>query len=50
MSFAKSVPKGLKLLECEQGVVGKNLPIRYIPEMDPVQEALEKNKKTNYFN
>ena len=49
MSFAKSVPTGLKLLECERGVGGKNSPIRYIPEKDPVQEALEKNKKTNYF-
>jgi len=49
MSFAKSVPKGLQLLECERGVGGKNSPIRYIPEKDPVQEALEKTKKTNYF-
>ena len=49
MSFAKSVPEGLKLTECERGVGGKNSPIRYIPEKDPVQEALEKNKKTNYF-
>jgi hypothetical protein len=49
MSFTKSVPEGLKLLECERGIGGKNSPIRYIPEKDPVQEALEKNKKTNYF-
>jgi hypothetical protein len=49
MSFTKSVPKGLKLLECEWGVGGKNSPIRYIPEKNPVQEALEKTKKTNYF-
>ena len=49
MSFTKSVPKGLKLSECKQGVGGKNSPIRYIPEKDLVQEALEKNKKTNYF-
>ena len=49
MSFAKSVPEGLQLSECKRGVGGKNLPIRYIPEKDPVQEALEKNKKTNYF-
>jgi hypothetical protein len=49
MSFTKSVPKGLKLLECKQGVGGKNSPIRYIPEKDPVQEALKKTKKTNYF-
>ena len=49
MSFAKSVPKGLKLLECERGIGGKNSPIRYIPEKYPVQKALKKNKKTNYF-
>ena len=49
MSFAKSVPEGLKLSECERGVGGKNSPIRYIPEKDPVQEALEKSKKVNYF-
>ena len=49
MSFVKSVPKGLKLSECEQGIGGKNSPIRYIPEKYPVQEALEKTKKTNYF-
>ena len=45
MSSAKSVPKGLKLSECEQGIGGKNSPIRYIPKKDPVQEALKKNKK-----
>jgi len=49
MFFVKSVPEGLKLSECERGVGGKNSPIRYIPKKDPVQEALEKNKKTNYF-
>jgi hypothetical protein len=43
------VPEGLTLSECEQDVGGMNLPIRYIPEKDPVQEALEKNKKTIYF-
>ena len=43
------MPEGLKLLECERGVGGKNSPIRYIPETDPVQEALEKSKKTIYF-
>jgi len=49
MSFAKSVPEELKLSECKWGVRGKNSPISYILEKDPVQEALEKNKKTNYF-
>ena len=49
MSFAKSVPEGLKLSECERGIGGKNSPIRYIPKKDPIQVALEKTKKTNYF-
>jgi hypothetical protein len=49
MSSAKSVPEGLKLTECERGIGGKNSPIRYIPKKDPVQEALEKSKKVNYF-
>jgi hypothetical protein len=49
MSFTKSVPKGLKLSDCERGVGGKNSPILSIPEKDPVQEALKKSKKTNYF-
>ena len=49
MSFAKSVPEGLKLSECKWGIGGKNLPICYIQEKDPVQEALKKSKKTNYF-
>ena len=49
MSFAKSVPEGLKWIECERGIGGKNSPVRYIPEQDPVQDALEKNKKTTYF-
>jgi hypothetical protein len=43
------VPEGLKLLECKQGVGGKNLLIHYIPEKDPAQESLEKSKKTRYF-
>ncbi len=37
------------MTECERGVGGKNSPIRYIPESDPVQEALEKKKKVTYF-
>ena len=27
----------------------ENSPICYIPEQDPVQDALEKSKKTTYF-
>eukprot|EP00804_Cyclotella_cryptica_P002680 CCRYP_009594-RA/>CCRYP_009594-RA protein AED:0.31 eAED:0.31 QI:0/-1/0/1/-1/1/1/0/84 len=49
MSSVKAIPKGLKWVECEGGVGGKNSPIRYIPEQDPVQDALAKDKKTTYF-
>jgi hypothetical protein len=49
MTFAKSMPTGLKFSECKQVTGGKNSPIFYIPDKDLVQEALEKNKKTNYF-
>ena len=49
MSSAKSNPKGLKVVECECGVGGKNAPIHYIPEQDPVQDALERTKMTMYF-
>ncbi len=28
-------------MECEHGIGGKNSHIRYIPEQDPIQEALE---------
>jgi hypothetical protein len=48
MSSAKAFPEGLKWIECERGVGGKNSPIRYIPEQDPVQDALEKAKRTTY--
>ena len=48
MSSAKAFPEELKWIECKQGVGGKNSPIRYIPEQDPVQDALEKSKKTTY--
>ena len=37
------------MVECKHGVGGKNSPIRYIPEQDPVQDTLEKNMKTMYF-
>ena len=49
MSGTKAFPEGLKWIECEHGVGGKNSPIRYIPEQDPVQDALAKDKKTTYF-
>jgi len=48
MSSAKTFSEGLKWIECEQGVRGKNSLIRYIPEQDPVLDALEKGKKTTY--
>ena len=37
------------MVKCICGIGGKNSPIRYIPEQDPVQGTLEKNKKTTYF-
>eukprot|EP00804_Cyclotella_cryptica_P005440 CCRYP_002984-RA/>CCRYP_002984-RA protein AED:0.40 eAED:1.00 QI:0/-1/0/1/-1/1/1/0/366 len=49
MTSVKAFPKGLKWIECERGVGGKNSPVRYIPKQYPVQDALEKNKKTTYF-
>jgi len=49
MSFTKSIPKGLKLSECECGIGGKNSPIRYIPKSGAIQDALEKKKKVTYF-
>ena len=49
MSSVKSNPKGLKVVECKHGVGSKNARIRYIPEQDPVQDALDKTKKTTYF-
>ena len=44
MSSAKAFPEGLKWIECEHGIGGKNSPVRYIPKQDPVQDALEKTK------
>ena len=49
MSSIKSNPKGLKVVECECSVGSKNAPIRYVPEQDPLQDALEKTKETTYF-
>ena len=39
MSSAKSILEGLKMVECKRGMGGKNSPIHYIPEQDPVQDA-----------
>eukprot|EP00804_Cyclotella_cryptica_P014598 CCRYP_012646-RA/>CCRYP_012646-RA protein AED:0.41 eAED:0.41 QI:87/1/0.5/1/0/0/2/0/78 len=49
MYSVKAFPEGLKWIECERGIGGKNPPVRYIPEQDPVQDALEKTKKTTHF-
>ena len=49
MSLSKAVPEGLKSVECEHGVGGKNSPIRYIPEQDPIQEALETKHQPTSF-
>jgi len=49
MSLSKAVPEGLKSMECERGVGGKNSPIRYIPEQDPIQEALETKHQPTSF-
>ena len=49
MSSKKLIPKGLKTVECGCGMGQKNSPKCYIPEQDPVQDALEKSKKTTYF-
>lgn len=48
MFFMKSVPKGLKYLECECGIEGINSPIHSIPEQD-LQDTLKKKNKTTYF-
>ena len=41
MSSEKTAPTGLKHQECERGRGGEKAPIRYVPERDPVQEALD---------
>ena len=47
--LSKAVPEGLKSVECERGVGGKNSTIRYIPEQDPIQEALETKHQPTSF-
>ncbi len=41
MLLSKAVPEGLKSVECELGIEGKNSLICYIPEQDPIQEGLK---------
>ncbi len=47
--LSKTVPEGLKSVECECGIGGKNSPICYIPEQDPIQEALETKHQLTSF-
>jgi hypothetical protein len=49
MSSVKAFPEGLNWIECECGIGGKNSPVCYIPEQDPMQDARKKTKKTTYF-
>ena len=49
MLLSKAVPEGLKSVECERGIGGKNSPIRYIPEQDPINEALETKHQPTTF-
>ena len=46
MSSEKIAPTGLKHQECERGRGGEKAPIRYVPERDPVQEALEQKPES----
>ena len=41
MSSEKLAPMGLKHQECQHRRGGEKAPIWYMPEWDPVQEALE---------
>lgn len=45
----EAVSEWLKWLECEHGIGGKDSPVCHIPELNHVQDALEKNKKMWYF-
>jgi hypothetical protein len=50
MFLSKAIPEGLKSVECERGIGGKNSPICYIPEQDPIQEALKtKHQPTSFM-
>eukprot|EP00804_Cyclotella_cryptica_P003365 CCRYP_012861-RA/>CCRYP_012861-RA protein AED:0.23 eAED:0.75 QI:0/0/0/1/1/1/2/0/279 len=46
MSAEKIAPIGLKNQECERGRGGEKAPIRYVPDRDPVQEALDLKPET----
>ena len=49
MLLSKAVPEELKSVECYCGIRGKNSPIRYIPEQDPIQDALEMKHQPTSF-
>jgi hypothetical protein len=40
MMALKVVPEGLKSVERESGIGGKNSPVHYIPKQDSIQDAL----------
>eukprot|EP00804_Cyclotella_cryptica_P008289 CCRYP_016489-RA/>CCRYP_016489-RA protein AED:0.39 eAED:1.00 QI:0/0/0/1/1/1/2/0/392 len=44
MSSVKAIPEGLKWVECEHGIGGKNSPIRYIPEQDSCRMPSRRTK------
>eukprot|EP00804_Cyclotella_cryptica_P000755 CCRYP_001028-RA/>CCRYP_001028-RA protein AED:0.47 eAED:0.82 QI:0/0/0/1/1/1/3/0/161 len=46
MSTEKIAPIGLKNQECERRRRGEKAPIRYVPDRDPVQEALDLKPET----
>ncbi len=46
MSTEKVAPVRLKNQECERGRGGEKAPIRYVPDRDPVQEALDLKPET----
>eukprot|EP00804_Cyclotella_cryptica_P008270 CCRYP_020402-RA/>CCRYP_020402-RA protein AED:0.46 eAED:0.51 QI:0/-1/0/1/-1/1/1/0/141 len=48
MSSVKAIPEGLSGWSANVALE-EELPIRYIPEQDPVQDALAKDKETTYF-
>ena len=49
MTSVKAVSIGVKWIQCERDIRGKNSPVCYIPEQDPMQDALKKSKKTIYL-
>ena len=46
----KSFLEGIKWIECERGMRGKNSPMCFIPKHDTMQDALKKTKKTEILS